>query len=165
VVHISDPRSDLEGLSDLAPLWAELHGHHHEVAEYQSLVRDLELSWERRLDWYRRLLANGAAYVTATDAVGHLIGYAMVAVEDGPDDTFEVTGGIAEVVTLVVAGAQRSAGVGHALLAAAEQIARGRGVDTVKIAVMSGNTRAIEFYENNGYSSAEQVLYRRLDGV
>jgi ribosomal protein S18 acetylase RimI-like enzyme len=88
----------------------------------------------------------------------------MVAVEDGPDDTFEVKGGIAEVVTLVVRRAQRSAGVGRALLTAAEQIARDRGVDTVKIAVMSGNTQAQEFYEKNGYLSGEQVLYRRLDG-
>jgi ribosomal protein S18 acetylase RimI-like enzyme len=163
VVRISDPRSDLEGLGDLGPLWAELHGHHQQVAEYQVLVQDPELSWERRRDWYQRLLADGASYVTAAADEGHLIGYAMVVVEDGRDDTFEVKGGIAEVVTLVVARTQRSAGVGRALLIAAEQLARDRGVDTVKIAVMSGNTRAQEFYEKHGYSSAEQVLYRRLE--
>ena len=164
MVHISDPRSDLDGLADLAPLWAELHDHHRDVADYRGLVRDLDLSWNRRLDWYRRLLATGASYVTAADDDGHLIGYAMVAVEDGPDDTFDVEGGTAEVVTLVVVRAQRSAGVGRALLTAAEEIARDRGVDTMKIAVMSGNTRAEEFYESNGYRAAEQVLYRRLDG-
>ena len=66
-------------------------------------------------------------------------------------------------MTLVVARAQRSAGVGLALLTAAEQVARDRGVDTAKIAVMSGNARAKKFYEKHGYSSGEQVLYRRLD--
>jgi ribosomal protein S18 acetylase RimI-like enzyme len=163
VVHISDPRSDLKALGDLATLWAELHAHHREVAVYPALVRDIELSWERRLGWYHRLLADGGSYLTATDDEGRLIGYAMVAVQDGPDDTFDVKGGIAEVVTLVVARSQRSAGVGRALLAAAEQIARDRGFDTVKIAVMSGNTRAQEFYEKNGYSAGEQLLYRRFD--
>jgi GNAT superfamily N-acetyltransferase len=163
VVHLSDPRSDLEGLDDLAPLWGELHRHHRDVSGYGPLVRDPELSWQRRRDWYQRLLAGGAFYVTAADSEGRLIAYAMVATESGLDDTFEVTGGIAEVVTLIVTGAERSAGVGRALLSVAEDIARARGVDTVKIAVMSGNDRAQDFYVRNGYAVAEHVLYRRLD--
>ena len=161
-VHISSPRIDVEGLDDLAPLWAELHRHHREVSEYQDLVQDLGFSWARRLHWYRRLVAEGGSYVTATDDEDRLIGYVMVGVEDGPDDTFDVRGGIAEVVTLVVTRDQRSAGVGRALLTAAEGIARDRGFDTVKIAVMRGNLRAQEFYEAHGYAVAEHVLYRRL---
>jgi GNAT superfamily N-acetyltransferase len=108
------------------------------------------------------LLAEGASYVTATDPSGRLIGYAMIAVDQGPDDTFAVKGGTVEVVTLVVTRGRRSAGVGRALLAAAEAIARDNGFDTVKIAVMSGNERARDFYEANGYSVAEHVLYRNL---
>ena len=87
----------------------------------------------------------------------------MVALNHGPDDTFEVMGGVAEVVSLAVTQDRRSAGVGRALLAAAERIARDHGFDTVKIAVMSGNARALAFYETNGYSVGEHVLYRRLD--
>jgi ribosomal protein S18 acetylase RimI-like enzyme len=127
-------------------------------------VNDLELSWARRREWYARLLALGACFVTATDADGRLVGYAMVAFEGGPDDTFAVEGGTAEVVTLVVTMDQRSAGVGTALLRVGEAIARNRGFDTVKIAVMNGNALAQGFYEANGYSVAEHVLYRRLDG-
>jgi GNAT superfamily N-acetyltransferase len=162
VVRVSQPRTDLEGLDELAPLWRELHSHHREVADYDLLVADLDRSWERRLRWYRRLLADGASYLTATDDDGRLIGYAMVAIETGLDDTFDVSGGIAEVVSLVVTRAARSAGVGRALLAAAEAIARDHGFDTVKIGVMSGNTRAHEFYLANGYSPGEQILYRKL---
>jgi GNAT superfamily N-acetyltransferase len=147
---------------DLAPLWAELHRHHLEVSEYRALVEDPASSWARRLRWYRQLLAEGGSYVTAEDQRGRAIGYAMVAVESGPDDTFEVTGGIAEVVTLIVARDRRSSGLGRALLAAAEGIARDRGYDTVKIAVMSGNERAQSFYTAVGYSVAEHVLLRRL---
>jgi len=86
----------------------------------------------------------------------------MVAVHSGPDDTFEVVSGLAEVVTLVVSPGHRSGGVGPALLGATEQIAGDHGFDTVKIAVMSGNARALRFYEANGYGVAEHVLYRRL---
>jgi GNAT superfamily N-acetyltransferase len=161
--QISDPRTDAAGLDDLAPLWQELHRHHREVSDYGPLVADLSASWASRRRWYRALLAQGASYLTATDQDGRLIGYAMVAVTDGPDDTFEVEAGIAEVVSLVVTPARRSAGVGRTLLAAAERVARANGFDTVKIAVMSGNSRAQEFYETNGYSVAEHVLYRRLD--
>ena len=57
----------------------------------------------------------------------------------------------------------RSLGVGRALLRAAERIARDRGFDMVKIAFMSGNLRAREFYEANRYSLGEQILYRRLE--
>jgi ribosomal protein S18 acetylase RimI-like enzyme len=86
----------------------------------------------------------------------------MIGVERGPDDTFDVKGEIVEVVTLVVTRDLRSIGVGRSLLSAAEDFARERGFDTVKIAVMRGNARAQEFYEASGYSVVEQVLYRRL---
>jgi GNAT superfamily N-acetyltransferase len=161
--RISDPRTDPDGLVDLAPLWVELHRHHLDVSEYRALVEDLSSSWASRLRLYRRLLSEGASYVTAEDHRGRVIGYAMVALEDGPDDTFEITGGIAEVVTLIVAREERSSGIGRALLAAAETIARDRGYDTVRIAVMAGNVRAQQFYEAVGYSVAEHVLLRRLD--
>jgi ribosomal protein S18 acetylase RimI-like enzyme len=160
--HVSAARTDVDGLGALAPLWVELHRHHREVSPYPALVADAEVSWSRRLHWYRRLLAEGASYLTATDDAGRLIGYAMVALESGPDETFAVEGGIAEVVSLVVTRDQRSAGLGRALLRAAEGIARDRGFDTIKIAVMAGNTRAQAFYETNGYSAVEHVLYRRL---
>jgi ribosomal protein S18 acetylase RimI-like enzyme len=162
-VHISDPRTGSEGLDELGPLWRELHRHHREVSDYEPLVEDFDASWASRLRFYRQLLASGASYLTATDDDGLLVGYSMVALDKGSDDTFEVQGGRAEVVTLVVSPDRRSGGVGRALIAAAESIARDNGFDTVKIAVMSGNDRALEFYEANGYSVAEHVLYRRLE--
>jgi GNAT superfamily N-acetyltransferase len=160
--QISSPRTDVDGLDDLAPLWEELHRHHLEVSRYRHLVKDHASSWARRRGWYRRLLAQGASYVTAADQAGRTIGYAMIVFESGPDDTFDIRGGIAEIVTLVVTRDHRSTGVGRALVAAAESAALVRGFDTVKIAVMSGNTRAHEFYTARGYADGELVLYRRL---
>jgi GNAT superfamily N-acetyltransferase len=161
-VRISQPRTDVEGLDELAPLWSELHGHHREVADYRTLVEDQDASWASRRRWYRRLLDEGGSYVIAADDDGSPIGYAMVSLESGPDDTFDVKGGLAEVVTLIVTRGQRGAGVGRALLASAEGIARARGFDTVKVAVMGGNAHARQFYEASGYSVAELVLYRRV---
>lgn len=67
VDHISNRRTDPDGLKDLAPLWAGLHRHHREVSDYPALVEDLDSLWARRLRWYRRLLTLCASYVTATD--------------------------------------------------------------------------------------------------
>jgi GNAT superfamily N-acetyltransferase len=161
-VRIGSPRRDFDGLRDLERLWLELHQHHLEVSEYENLVVDPGISWARRRDWYRRLLSAGGVYLTAIDERSRLVGYAMIGVEDGPDDTFDVKGGVAEVATLVVTRGLRSTGVGRALLRAAEDFARTRGFDTVKIGVMRGNARAREFYEASGYSVGEEVLYRRL---
>jgi ribosomal protein S18 acetylase RimI-like enzyme len=115
--HIFDARTDAEGLRELAELWKELHRHHRDVAEYRDLVQDPGVSWDRRLAFYRRLIDEGAAYLTARDDDGRLVGYAMVAFEPGADDTFETDRGIAELVTLVVAAGRRSAGLGRALAA------------------------------------------------
>jgi GNAT superfamily N-acetyltransferase len=161
--RISEPLTDPEGLEELAPLWAELHRHHRAVSEHLALVEDLDSSWVRRLALYRRLLSLGASYLMARHDDGQLVGYALIAFEDGPDDTFEVRGGIAELVTLVVTRRHRSTGLGRALVRAAERVAADRGFDTMKIAVLSGNARAEAFYEALGYSSGEHVLYRRLE--
>jgi L-amino acid N-acyltransferase YncA len=92
-VHISDPRTEECGLDNLAPLWKELHRHHRDVSEYQALVQEDVASWERRLKLYRRLLDEGAAYLMVSDDDGRLLGYAMVAFEHDPDDTFEAPRG------------------------------------------------------------------------
>jgi len=145
-VHISAARDDLEGLEALAPVWAEWHGHHRELAEHPECWDDLDASWLARLDWYQRLLLDGASYVTATDDEGRVVGYAVVAMNDGRDDRGDVEARIGEVVTLVVKSDRRSAGVGRALLRAAEGIARERGFDTVKVVVVSRNRRVQDFY-------------------
>lgn len=69
---------------------------------------------------------------------------------------------MAEIVSLIVTRGRRSNGVGLALLEAAERLAKDRGIDTVKIAVMDGNAPAQRFYESHGYCIGESVLYRRL---
>ena len=138
--HISPARTDVGGLRDLGP-----------PSCISTIARCL-----------RTRRSEGASYLTASDGEGRLIGYALVTLESGADDTFAVEGGIAGVVSIVVTRGRRSAGGGRALLRAAEGVVRDHGFDTIKIAVMAGNARAQAFYEANGYSIAEHVLHRRI---
>jgi ribosomal protein S18 acetylase RimI-like enzyme len=160
-VHVEGPVISPAALDELRPLWLALHGHHHAVAEYRELVHDAQRSWERRRSWYRELLASGGAYFIARDEDAP-VGYAMTQTVLGPDDTFEVQGGIVEIISLVVAESLRTRGVGSSLVAAVREFALRRGIDTVKVAVMVGNTGAQSFYTNAGFQLAEEVLYLKL---
>jgi ribosomal protein S18 acetylase RimI-like enzyme len=157
-MEIDGPLVSSERLDELKPLWLELHAHHLAVAEYRNLVSDLEQSWQWRRAWYEQLISEHGSFFIARDA-GLALGYAMTYTTVGPDDTFAVQGGTVEIVSLVVAGSRRGRGIGSALLTAVHESALARGLDTLKVAVMVGNERALEFYVGAGFSAAEEVLY------
>ncbi len=140
-MQVDGPLRDAGQLNALQPLRQALHAHHLRVSEYPHLVRDDRVSWERRPAWYTQLLAEGAAFFVARND-GRPVGYALAHTTPGPDDTFDVRGGIVEVVSLVVEEAARGSGVGTALMSAARDFATAQHVDTLKVAVMVGNTRA-----------------------
>src|ERR1700730_7616854 len=98
---ILGPLTDTRGLDQLESLWSELHRHHQQVASYSPLVADVAVSWRRRRRWYESLLADGGAYFTARTAGDKLVGYLLASVAQGEDDTFDVRGGIVEVVSLI----------------------------------------------------------------
>ncbi len=56
----------------------------------------------------------------------------------------------------------RGKGYGRALLAAAEEAARSRGVRALELNVFGGNTAAIALYESAGYVVVQQQMRRRL---
>lgn len=142
----------------LRPLWLELHHHHRAVSPFE-LVGDDEQSWQRRRSMYLRLLEDGAfAYLAELD--GAPVGYAFVRLHDGPDDTFPLGERYAEVLTLAVTAAHRGQGLGGRLLDAVDAELDRRGVDSVAIAVMTGNDEALRFYERRGLRPGEVYLYR-----
>jgi ribosomal protein S18 acetylase RimI-like enzyme len=160
-VTLEGPITSPDALDELRPLWLALHRHHAEVAAYRRLVDDPQQSWARRSAWYRALLADGGAYFVGREAEVP-VGYAMTQTVRSPDDTFEVQGGIVEVITLVVDESRRAQGIGAALIAAVREFAANQGIDTVKVAVMVGNARAASFYRRLGFEPAEEVLYLTL---
>ena len=79
----------VDRLSELEPLWRSLHQHHRSVADLPVLADD-DLSWQRRRDGYRALLEGGDAFVLLATAGETPVGYAVVEVRPGDDDTWPV---------------------------------------------------------------------------
>jgi GNAT superfamily N-acetyltransferase len=163
MTDIDGPLATASGLEELRPLFTQLHRHHLSVATYQPLVADLDESWTLRRRWYEEILVEGGRYFVARDESATPIGYGLAAVTLGADDTFEVHGGIVEIVSLVVDEAARGQGVGRQLMGAMERLADEYGADLLKVAVMSGNRSAESFYSTLGFVAGEQVLYRPVD--
>jgi ribosomal protein S18 acetylase RimI-like enzyme len=150
---------DVDRLSDLEPLWRSLHRHHREVADLPLLADD-DLSWQRRRDWYRSMLDTGDAFALVASDDGVPVGYALVEIRPGDDDTWPVGSHMAELVSLAVAPESRGNGVGTALADAVDAELERRGVRDLQVAVMTGNDRAQRFYERRGLVAGEVLLYR-----
>jgi ribosomal protein S18 acetylase RimI-like enzyme len=56
----------------------------------------------------------------------------------------------------------RCVGVGRLLVDGVRDYAIAHDVDTLKVAVMVGNSRARDFYIKNGFRAGEEVLYMKL---
>ena len=89
-----------------------------------------------------------------------VVGYALVCIEDGPDDTFPVGERYAELYSLSVAPQLRGRGIGTRLLDFVDEELARRSIEDLKVAVMVGNTAAERLYERRGLRRAELVLYR-----
>jgi ribosomal protein S18 acetylase RimI-like enzyme len=146
-------------VDDLEPLWRALHAHHREVSALPVLADD-DLSWKRRRAWYERLLAGGEGFAVVARRGDAPVGYALVDVRDGADDTWPYGRRMAEVVTLSVAPNSRGGGIGTALMDAVDAELERRGVHSLEIAVMAGNDRARAFYERRGLQVGELLLFR-----
>jgi ribosomal protein S18 acetylase RimI-like enzyme len=124
------------------------------------VLADDDLSWQRRSDWYRSMLATGQAFVLVARDGGAAIGYAYVHIRPGDDDTWPVGAHMAELVSLAVAPDQRSRGIGTALMDAVDAELERRGIHDLEVAVMAGNDRAVAFYQRRGLVVGELLLFR-----
>ena len=115
------PRIALAGperLDELGPLWLQLHHHHARVSRVQPFVDD-ETSWAARRRSYVETFEHGGFALVAEDG-DDLVGYAMVRIHEGPDDSWALEDRYGEVWTVVVAESARGRGVGSALLDAVD---------------------------------------------
>jgi ribosomal protein S18 acetylase RimI-like enzyme len=148
-------------VDDLRELWLALHHHHQQVAVLQPLVADDEISWRRRrtryLDW---LMADDEAFLVIADSGSTPVGYAMVHLMRGPDDTWPLAERYADIYSLSVAPDARDQGIGTRLLEFIDAELFRRGIGDVVLAVMVGNADAQRLYEGRGFRPAETVLYR-----
>jgi ribosomal protein S18 acetylase RimI-like enzyme len=159
----NETRIELGGadrVNEVRDLWLALHEHHRQVATMQPLIDDDEVSWERRRALYLDRLDHDAAFLALALRGDDVVGYALVCIEAGPDDTFPVGAKYAEVYSLSVAERMRGQGIGTKLLDFVDRELASRGIDDLKIAVMVGNSDAQRLYELRGLQPAELVLYR-----
>jgi ribosomal protein S18 acetylase RimI-like enzyme len=163
-------RIELRGrdqLDSVRELWLELHHHHQRVAAFQPLLDDDVLSWERRRALYLERLDNDAGFLAvALDEVGStVVGYAVVTIEAGPDDTFPLGERYAELFSLAVTEGRRGEAVGTRLLDFVDEQLAARGISGLKVGVMLGNADALRLYQRRGLRPAELVLYRTDAGA
>ena len=146
-------------IDGLEALWLALLRHHRAVAAV-PVQSDARLSWELCRANYRRHIDADQGFLVVADRPAGPVGYAMVLLRDGPDDTYPFAGRFAEVLTLVVSADARGGGVGRRLLDAVDQELARRGIRDQVIAVMAGNAAAQRLYERRGFVPGEIILFR-----
>jgi ribosomal protein S18 acetylase RimI-like enzyme len=147
-------------VDDLRELWLELHHHHQKVATLRPLVADDETSWRRRWTTYRAWLSVDEAFLVLATCAGRLVGYALVHLVQGPDDTWDVGDRFGDVYSLSVASDMRGQGVGGRLLDGVDAELNRQGIHGVMVSVMVGNADAQRFYERRGLQPGEINLFR-----
>lgn len=149
-----------ERVDEVRELWLALHRHHRSLRDAVPLVEDDEVSWQRRRALYLDRLSADTGFLVLAVEDDAVVGYALVCIEDGPDDTFPVDEAYAELYSLSVAPEHRGRGIGSQLLDFVDGELARRSINDLKLAVMTGNTDAQRLYERRGLRPAEVVLYR-----
>jgi ribosomal protein S18 acetylase RimI-like enzyme len=150
-------------LETLRPLWLALHHHHRDVQSSTPLQPDDEVSWRARSETYRSWLEDGDAVILTATVDGEVAGYAAAHLQSGADDdTFAFGSRYAELYTLSVLPGSRGRRIGSQLLNALDEALRAASVETVTVAAMAGNTRAIEFYRRRGFEPVELNFMRKV---
>jgi ribosomal protein S18 acetylase RimI-like enzyme len=146
-------------VDSLEELWLALHRHHRATSNLQPVVDDSS-SWRRRRRFYIERLEAKSAFLVVASHEEEIVGYAMVLIEAGPDDTWPLGKRYAELYSLSVASELRRRGIGTRLLDFVDQELNRREIHDLRVAVMVGNEEAQRLYERRGLIPAEVVLYR-----
>jgi ribosomal protein S18 acetylase RimI-like enzyme len=152
-------KAGTEILDRLEPLWLALHDHHQAVAP-PAVYQPGERSWRARRAAYAQWLAAPGSFVLVAERGGSLLGYALVAVRPGPDDTWASGDRLAELETLSVAPEVRGQGIGSRLLDAVDAELARLGIGDLFIAALVGNEGAIRLYERRGLRPVMTYLAR-----
>jgi ribosomal protein S18 acetylase RimI-like enzyme len=152
-------RAGDEAVDDFEPLWLALRAHHGAL-EPHLVQQPPDVSWQLRRALYRAWLALPDSFAITARKNGVLVGYAVVVVHAGPDDTWVTGDRIAEVESLCVAVQERGSGLGTALLDFVDVELAALGVRDLQIGVVAANARAIRFYERRGLRPRLTIMSR-----
>ena len=148
-----------ELIDELEPLWLTLHAHHQSVLpgfDYQPPAT----SWRVRRGEYMQWLAHPDAFVLVAYVGPRPVGYALVEIVEGPEDTWVSGDLIAELQSLSVAPDWRGRGLGTELLDRVDAELEKRGVGSLMLLVLEGNDGARRLYERRGLRPVMTTLAR-----
>lgn len=103
----------------------------------------------------------GAQYVA--DQAGKVVGYVCCAITEGGPFIREDVRTYGYVTTLVVAPDARRAGIGEALMRAAEDFTRGQGLRSFAVGHVAGNEGAARLYARLGLKTHAIERVKWLD--
>jgi ribosomal protein S18 acetylase RimI-like enzyme len=146
-------------LDAVKELWLALHRHHAAIGSH-PLVTDESASWERRRAQYHAWMTNGEAFLLLAESGANPVGYALVHLQDGPDDTYPLGERYAEIYSLSVAPEHRGQGIGSALLDAVDETLATLGIVDVAVSAMVENEAALRLYTSRGFAPREVMHYR-----
>jgi ribosomal protein S18 acetylase RimI-like enzyme len=141
----------------VAALWSAIHAHHAPLDPQFEVRPDAERALAALLDDELRE-ADIAVFVA--ESASELVGFC--AVRPRPAPALLVETGRAEITELYVRDADRRRGVGRALVDAALDWVRGRGIERVEVRVAARNAEGQAFWRELGFGDLMDVLQRRL---
>jgi diamine N-acetyltransferase len=121
----------------------------------------------RALDraYFETALPDPEADWLLAERAGEILGFANVRILHAPDRAMLVPRRFAEVGSLAVRADHQHAGIGRALMQAAERWAAGQGINEIQLNVWEFNRGAIAFYERLGYVAERRTMRRTIDNV
>jgi GNAT superfamily N-acetyltransferase len=156
-----------EGVDELEPLARAMHAHHRSVDPAIPGIppRDEDGWWAirrgRYVAWLDRPDAFALVARRAEDPTTP-IGYAVVSIHEGPDDSHRTGERFAELQSLAVLDGARGAGVGTALLRAVYARLRELGIEELAIGVLATNAAARRLYEREGFRPWVTIMLGRV---
>jgi ribosomal protein S18 acetylase RimI-like enzyme len=153
-------RGGAELIDEIEPLWLGLFDHHLAIGAAGLRTIDRSESWPRRRALYAGLLAGRDAFVILARRERAAVGYALVHVRDGADDTWATGERVAELESLAVLPAERGRGLGSLLLDAVDARLAELEVGDVIVAVLVGNDAAEALYRRRGWVPAMTKMIR-----
>lgn len=147
-------------LDAVEDLWLALFDHQQSVMTVPLPVISRDQTWARRRAAYQSLLADTDSFLLLALRADNPIGYAMVHVRAGFDDTWDTSSRIAELESLAVLPDTRGTGLGPLLLDVVDDHLVGLGVTDMRLSVMAGNDSAHDFYLKRGFVDTLTVMGR-----
>lgn len=143
------------------------------LARLNADVQDLHAHGEPRVfkpadaaaaeEMFRDALVADATVVFLAEVAGEAVGYLMAAEVEGAESASVLARRSLFIRHLSVTAEARQRGVGQALMAAAEQEARRRGVDTMTLDHWAFNETAARFFARQGFEVFNVRRRRMLD--